>query len=104
MIVFCFYSCDSQSIAPGYKFSNFDNTPLSKLGKAVEREDTISIKKIVTKGKVNINYLDPNYHQPLLTLAIWNGKMDSMEMLLKLGADPNVHSPNDSITPFLLTC
>lgn len=25
-------------------------------------------------------------------------------MLLELGADPNVRSPNDSITPFLLTC
>ena len=104
MIVSCFYSCESQSTAPGYEFSNFDYTPLSELAKAVKSEDTIDIKAIVNKSQVNINYLDPNYQQPLLTLAIWHNKMVSTEMLLKLGADPNVRSPNDSITPFLLTC
>jgi hypothetical protein len=50
LIVSCFYSCDSQSIAPGYKFSNFDNTPLSELAKAVKSEDTIAIKTIVTNS------------------------------------------------------
>jgi hypothetical protein len=104
IVILNFSRCHPQSTAPGYEFSNFDNTPLFELANAVKNEDTNAILSIIKKGTINVNYFDPRYHQPLLTLSIWHDKIQSTTKLLKLGADPNVRSPNDSMTPFLMAC
>jgi len=67
----------------------FKNTPAWPLAKAVENEDTSSIRKIITGHKVSVDYPDPVYGGTLLDIAVFNRKYSSVEVLLELGADPN---------------
>lgn len=78
----------SQNLGPGYEFSLFDNTQNFTLAKAVENEDTAKIKKLITKS--NINLREPKYGVTLLELAVANGKLNSVKVLLEEGTDINI--------------
>ncbi len=76
-----------------------DNTSLKrfkgeyrKIAKAVEKEDTLAIKKIVKAKELNVNYQEPEFGGTLLMWAVDNNKYASSKVLLKLGANPNLKS------------
>ena len=46
---------------PGFDFDSFNETPVEKLAQAVKREDLEQIENLVTVGKVQIDYLDPEF-------------------------------------------
>ena len=63
----------------------------SKLHKAVLGADVFSLKNILTFDSANIDKPDSNGSTPL----IWSARkkdFNAMEVLLKAGADPNVHT------------
>ena len=84
---------------PGYSYRLFDKTPLSDLAKAVESQDTSTIRKISKKN--TIDYQEPRYGQTLLRLAVFNGHIKSVQALLERGADPNKQSGTDKKSAFM---
>jgi len=97
--------CKCQSnYSPNFDFALFNATPVRDLAKAVEAEDTIKIYSLVKEKKMNIDLRDVKFGYSLLTLAIHNNKTYSIRKLLSLGADPNLRSPKDNSTPFLIAC
>ncbi len=98
-LTFVIFSCEYQF--PGFRFSNFNNTPVENLAKAVKKENIKKIRDEVLSKKVNINYKDNKYEQSLLSLAIVNNKKESFIELLKLGADPNLYD-SECDSPIIL--
>jgi len=90
--VFTLYSCNSQLN------DNEDNikSPLiykdhyRELIEASEKEDTLLMKEIINKYKLNPNYLETKNCISLLNWCIVNNKIKSTEELLRLGANPNM--------------
>lgn len=74
---------------PAFRYSNYNNTPVENIVKAIKKEEISTIKREVKKG-VNINFKDKKYDLPLLSLAIVKDKKKSFLELLKLNANPNV--------------
>jgi len=97
--------CKCQQIySPGFDFSLFKNTSVDKLAKAVEEQDTLKIESLIKKGNLNTDYQEPKFGYSLLTLALHNNKEYSAKKLLDLKANPNIKSPRDNSTPFLIAC
>ena len=69
----------------------YKHTPAWSLAKAVEDEDTTEISKQVLQMHIPVDYRDPKYKQTLLMLATRTNKIESVEKLLELGANPNAH-------------
>jgi hypothetical protein len=86
-------SCHAQ-IGPGYSFRLFDGTPNESLAKAVASEDTTQIKKLISKGDLNINFQESKFGNTVLLLAIGNSKLKSVQKLLELKADVNIQDYN----------
>jgi len=100
VFVFClvviFYGCydrekiiDKQNLL-GRDFRLFQNTPAWTLAKAVQDEDVVGIKKEIEKNNVDPDFQEPKYGGTLLMLAIYNNKYRSTQLLLELGANPNL--------------
>ncbi len=90
---FMISSCWPQNDAgPGYRWELFKGTPEWELAKAAQKEDTSKIYEIIKQGSVNINYREPKYGQTILILAIANNDVNSVDALLKSGADVNVRN------------
>ena len=96
---------------PGFDFDSFNETPVEKLAQAVKRENLEQIENLVTVGKVQIDYLDPEFGHSLLMLAVANDLPNSTDKLLELGANPNLRSKlfaeEDSsyiVTPMFIAC
>jgi uncharacterized protein len=86
-------SCWTQNDAgPGYRWELFRETPEWELAKAVRREDTSGIDQIIKQGGVNVNVKEPKFGQTLLILAIANDKLQSVDALLRAGADINIRN------------
>jgi len=77
----------------GQDFRLFQGTPVWALAKAVEDEDSITLKKIILKERPNLNYKELKFGNTLLMLAVVNNKYDSAKILLNAGASPN--TPNN---------
>ena len=75
----------------GDDFRLYKHTPAWSLAKAVEDEDTTEISKQVLQMHIPVDYRDPKYKQTLLMLATSTNKIESVEKLLELGANPNAH-------------
>ncbi len=95
--------CQMVGYTPGFDFNLFQHTPAHLLAKAVEAEDTSAIRRYTTKDSIPIDYQEPRFGNTLLQLAIINNKELSSTELLKLGANPNARSFDDS-SPFLGAC
>lgn len=63
-----------------------------ELAIAVEKEDTLAIKKRIKLKGLDVNYHEPDFGETLLMWAVQNGKYKSCKVLLELGADPNTKS------------
>lgn len=68
----------------------FQDTPVWNLAKAVEDENLTLIKDEINLKKTNPNYKEPKFGSTLLMLGIKNNKYKSVNLLLTLGADPNL--------------
>lgn len=87
---------------PGYRFTNFENTEVWDLAKAVRDDDDAKIRELIKQGKLHIDFKDPIHKQTLLTLSIVNKKKKAFVELLKAGANPNeVIGESKNSTPFL---
>lgn len=99
-VLFNLLSCQHESRLPGYRFSNFDNTPISKLAKAVKDNDPDKIKMLVDSN--TIDFKDPKYQHTLLILSIANNKDKAFVELLNNGANPNeICGTNGKVIPIL---
>lgn len=105
-MLFC--SCHDYYYVPGFDFSNFNHTPLSKLARAVKKQDVEKINRIVKQGNIDLEYYDPEYGNTILMYAVAHDLDKSVEELLKLGANPNKlsrYSPDEQqTTPLLVAC
>ena len=95
LIVFSSCSQNSSMLAPGYRWDLFKNTPNWDLAKAVAKQDTGEIFKIIRKGKVDLNLQESKFQRTLLMLAVGNDKVMSTTALLKMGADVKLRDLRD---------
>ena len=79
----------------------YQSTDAWELAKAVQFGDTIKIKEEILQKKVSVDYLDPLYGHTLLMFAIYHSQYESVKILLKLGANPNIHDKYDGTTPII---
>ena len=73
----------------------------SNLIKAIECNNINKIKEYLEKDSSNINILNEEGLSPL-HIAIINGNLEVIKLLLKYGADPNIKSLNKNQTPLHL--
>lgn len=66
-------------------------TPAWELAKAVKKNDTVMIKRLLSESKVDIDYREPLYGESLLYWAVWNNQTNMVDFLLSQGANPNLH-------------
>lgn len=74
---------------PGYRFSNFKNSPAQKLAEAIQKEDISKINTILSETPNIIDYKEQNYGMNLLCLAIANNKRKAFMTLIEKGANVN---------------
>lgn len=93
LVLFVCFSCIEPNVNDmlGDDFRLYKHTPAWSLAKAVEDEDTTEISKQVLQMHIPVDYRDPKYKQTLLMLATSTNKIESVEKLLELGANPNAH-------------
>lgn len=97
----CLCSCQTEYGLPGYRFSNFKNTPVEDLANAIKVNDTTEIVNQLKKG-VDLDFKDTEYKMSLLCLAIANHKKESFLALLNNGANFNlICGPNNDYNPFI---
>ena len=75
----------------GKEYELFQNTPAWKLAKAVRSADEDKVKEILSEDSNLINYQEPKYGETLLMLTIKKQEYDSFMILLRNGADVNIH-------------
>ncbi len=73
----------------GHDFRLFQGTAVWILAKAVEDEDSVTMKKIILKEKPNLDFKESKFGNTLLMLAVVKNKYDSAKILLDAGASPN---------------
>ncbi|WP_196885851.1 hypothetical protein [Aureivirga sp. CE67] len=100
LLIMILVSCKNRN--PAFSFSQFDNTPVEALSKAVEKNNLNDIREEVIINKSDIDYLSPKYGTSLLLTAMVHNKKEAFSELLKLGANPNLYDNKDCITPLLL--
>lgn len=88
----------------GYNIKLWKGTPAWHLAKAVQRNDTLEVNRILEKGRVSIDYREPTYGESLLYWAIYNNKVETVHFLLSKGADPNLHDCFNGESPITQSC
>jgi ankyrin repeat protein len=68
----------------------YQNTSAWNLAKAVDDEDIAKIKYEIIHNKVNVDFKEERFGHTLLSIAVRNGKYQSVKTLLELNADTNV--------------
>lgn len=88
----------------GYDFELFQNTEVSELALAVEKQDINEIRSILKNKNLNIDFQEYKYGHTLLMLAVLNNLDKSANELLKQGADPNLRDKRLEESAFLISC
>ncbi len=86
---------------PGYDIRLFKHTPVWKLAKAVQEEDTAWIRELIQKDKYNPNYEESKFGETLLFWAVYMDHYPSVKALLENGTDPNIVLKPDSATALM---
>lgn len=81
----------------------FQNTPAWKLAQAIEKEDTVKIRRLIKKNTTLLNFQEPTYGQSVVHWAVGKDCYYATRVLLDLGADPN-QKAYDSTTAFIKAC
>ena len=89
---FVFTACINGGYGPGYRFDSFKETPLWSLAQAIDNEDTAEIRKLISKGNLDINLKETKsgYGNTLLILAVGRDKLLSVRTLLECGAKQTI--------------
>lgn len=107
LLTLLLFSCGEAEL-PGYKYSLYENSPVSELALAVKADDPNWINTILKDSTINVNYQERKFGKSLLEVAIVNQKKKAFLSLLKNGADPNLRGLDvgHSIisTPFITAC
>jgi len=74
----------------GNDYELFKNTPVKALASALESGNSLKIKTECTKKNLDLNFQEPKFGSTLLMLSIRNRQFENVELLLKLGANPNI--------------
>lgn len=92
LIMLVFHGCinkHARKHTDAYGPGLYEQTPAEKLAKAVYDDDIPEIKKIITANKSLLKYEEPTFISTILEWAIFNGKAEGVEELLRDGANPN---------------
>lgn len=79
----------SDNPSPGYRFSNFDDSPAYDLAIAIKQENVKTITKIISSNPELIDEKEPKYGMSLLCLSIANNKREAFKALIANGANVN---------------
>lgn len=101
IFVISFNCASCQIYDPGFDYRNFDNTPVEKLARAVQDDDIDEINRLIKEKKMDVNYQDKKFGNTLLSLALVNQNITTVEALLKLGANPNIFGGKNNSNPFI---
>lgn len=88
----------------GNDYRLFQNTSAWELSKAVVANDTVKLMELIKKNDSLINYQEPKFGKTLLFIAMWYNQVKVFNLLLSLGADPNIHSTYDGTSPLIEAC
>lgn len=88
----------------GYDYRLFQNTPAWELAQAIKNNNSKKIKELVQKNDSIINYQEPKFGETLLFLTMWNNQMETFNLLLSLGANPNIHDTYNGTSPIIEAC
>ena len=93
----------SDNTSPGYRFSNFDDSPAYSLAKAVNEENVKTITKIISSNPELIDVKEPKYGMSLLCLSIANNKREAFKALIANGANVNeICGKFEKTTPLII--
>lgn len=93
----------SDNTSPGYRFSNFDDSPTYSLAKAVNEENVKTITKIISSNPELIDVKEPKYGMSLLCLSIANNKREAFKALIANGANVNeICGKFEKTTPLII--
>ncbi len=99
--MFVILMCSCHRNKTFHSIDTFRDTPVWQLAQFVRSQDTIQMRQLIEANpSINIDHEDSKYHKNLLIWAIFNGRHDSAEALLRMGADPNFTS-FDGTTPLI---
>lgn len=73
----------------GADYQIFKGSPIWELAKAASRGDTAKIVSLVKEKGLPVDYVNPEYGVTVLMQAVYHNKPETVETLLRLGADPN---------------
>jgi len=71
------------------------------LAKAVQKEDSVKMREILSKGEVTIDFKEPKFGQSLLHWAVKNNKLNAVRLLLEMGANSNMHDTCKGVSPIV---
>jgi ankyrin repeat protein len=107
LLVFMIASCTDRDKAVdkskllGYDYRLYQDSPAWELAKAVEDQDVLKIKQDVGRNKSLLNFQEPRFGTGLLQMAVRTEKYRSVEVLVHLGADPNLQDSYEGISPLM---
>lgn len=107
VLLFALIACENRRstiYSPGFDFALFRRTPVWELAGAVEADDTARLRAAIVAAPGNIDYQEAKFDNSLLTLAVVDNKSLAAKMLLEFGANPNLRSADNNLTPFLAAC
>jgi hypothetical protein len=85
-----------------WEINIYQNTPAWDLARAVKGQNSGKIVKIVKNNPDLLNYQEPKYGATLLLWAVGTGKYQSVETLLKCGANPDIATTSEGETPLFI--
>lgn len=87
------YGCNGQESddkPTGYNIVIFKNTPAMSIAKAIQKEDTVRLKKLLKEHPELLNFREPVYGQSLINWSVFIDKYNATKVLAELGADVNL--------------
>lgn len=92
----------SDNPSPGYRFSNFNDSPAYNLAKSVNEENIKTITEIISSNPEFIDAKESKFGMSLLCLSIANNKREAFKTLLLKGAKVNeICGMNNKTTPLI---
>ncbi len=91
MFIFCGCSSSQNNNYLGADVCLFKNTPVWELAKAIEKDDSVEIRRLLRgKQKEYINYQEKKFGQTLLVWSVYSFHFNGFRILLEEGADIDV--------------
>lgn len=97
----CTSSVQEDSNLLGNDVRLFNSTPVWEMAKAIEKNDTLSLRALLKEQPKSIlNYQEKKFGQSLLNWSVYASHYPAVKVLAELGADPNLKA-KDSTSAFI---